>query len=115
MRSSVSAMFNIRLFTGTESEKEISGCSCPTAAVRCAFFAGLTFLQQARASPEGYAHFTLSGDYYNRALSGQYLSICDRGVEEPPFSVCLGLFLHKVGMRERGWGWAGKDETKVTA
>uniref|UniRef100_A0A4X1W826 Vacuolar protein sorting 13 homolog D n=1 Tax=Sus scrofa TaxID=9823 RepID=A0A4X1W826_PIG len=31
---------------------------------------GLNFLQHVRTSPEGYAHFTLSGDYYNRALSG---------------------------------------------
>lgn len=47
------------------------GCSCPAAAVRFAFLAGLNFLQHVRTSPEGYAHFTLSGDYYNRALSGQ--------------------------------------------
>ncbi|EGV98424.1 Vacuolar protein sorting-associated protein 13D, partial [Cricetulus griseus] len=33
-------------------------------------FSRLNFLQHIRTSPEGYAHFTLSGDYYNRALSG---------------------------------------------
>lgn len=33
---------------------------------------GLNFLQHVRANPEGYAHFTLSGDYYNRELSGKY-------------------------------------------
>ncbi|XP_045426585.1 vacuolar protein sorting-associated protein 13D isoform X9 [Pipistrellus kuhlii] len=33
-------------------------------------FSRLNFLQRVRTSPEGYAHFTLSGDYYNRALSG---------------------------------------------
>lgn len=32
---------------------------------------GLNFLQHLRANPEGYAHFTLSGDYYNRELSGE--------------------------------------------
>lgn len=44
----------------------------PTATVTFALLAGLNFLQHMRTSPEGYAHFTLSGDYYNRALSGQY-------------------------------------------
>ncbi|XP_023601544.1 vacuolar protein sorting-associated protein 13D isoform X9 [Myotis lucifugus] len=33
-------------------------------------FSRLNFLQRVRTSPEGHAHFTLSGDYYNRALSG---------------------------------------------
>lgn len=32
--------------------------------------AGLNFLQNLRANPEVKAHFTLSGDYYNRELSG---------------------------------------------
>lgn len=35
------------------------------------FSTGLNFLQHLRTSPEGYAHFTLSGDYYNRELSGE--------------------------------------------
>lgn len=43
-----------------------------TSVVRFASVAGLNFLQHIRTSPEGYAHFTLSGDYYNRALSGEY-------------------------------------------
>uniref|UniRef100_A0A493TDW8 Vacuolar protein sorting 13 homolog D n=1 Tax=Anas platyrhynchos platyrhynchos TaxID=8840 RepID=A0A493TDW8_ANAPP len=34
------------------------------------FLAGLNFLQNLRANPEVKAHFTLSGDYYNRELSG---------------------------------------------
>ena len=52
------------------SAKESFGCSRPTIAIRFVFIAGLNFLQHVRTSPEGYAHFTLSGDYYNRALSG---------------------------------------------
>lgn len=32
---------------------------------------GLNFLQHLKTSPESYAHFTLSGDYYNRELSGE--------------------------------------------
>lgn len=48
---------------------------CPITAVRFALIAGLNFLQHVRTSPEGYAHFTLSGDYYNRALSGLYKHI----------------------------------------
>ncbi|XP_042810142.1 vacuolar protein sorting-associated protein 13D isoform X8 [Panthera leo] len=42
-------------------------CDVPLAELT---FSRLSFLQHVRTSPEGYAHFTLSGDYYNRALSG---------------------------------------------
>ncbi|XP_074831975.1 intermembrane lipid transfer protein VPS13D isoform X2 [Carettochelys insculpta] len=42
-------------------------CDVPLAELT---FSRLNFLQHVRASPEGYAHFTLSGDYYNRELSG---------------------------------------------
>ncbi|XP_066231199.1 intermembrane lipid transfer protein VPS13D isoform X2 [Saccopteryx leptura] len=42
-------------------------CDVPLAELT---FSRLNFLQHVRASPEGHAHFTLSGDYYNRALSG---------------------------------------------
>ncbi|KAF6112214.1 vacuolar protein sorting 13-like protein D [Phyllostomus discolor] len=42
-------------------------CDVPLAELT---FSRLNFLQHIRTSPEGYAHFTLSGDYYNRALSG---------------------------------------------
>ncbi|XP_060026866.1 intermembrane lipid transfer protein VPS13D isoform X2 [Erinaceus europaeus] len=42
-------------------------CDVPLAELT---FARLNFLQRVRMSPEGYAHFTVSGDYYNRALSG---------------------------------------------
>ncbi|XP_069335464.1 intermembrane lipid transfer protein VPS13D [Eulemur rufifrons] len=42
-------------------------CDVPLAELT---FSRLNFLQHLRTSPEGYAHFTLSGDYYNRALSG---------------------------------------------
>uniref|UniRef100_A0A286Y024 Vacuolar protein sorting 13 homolog D n=1 Tax=Cavia porcellus TaxID=10141 RepID=A0A286Y024_CAVPO len=42
-------------------------CDVPLAELT---FSRLNFLQHVRSSPEGYAHFTLSGDYYNRALSG---------------------------------------------
>lgn len=42
-------------------------CDVPLAELT---FSRLNFLQHMRSSPEGYAHFTLSGDYYNRALSG---------------------------------------------
>uniref|UniRef100_A0A8C9DM70 Vacuolar protein sorting 13 homolog D n=1 Tax=Prolemur simus TaxID=1328070 RepID=A0A8C9DM70_PROSS len=42
-------------------------CDVPLAELT---FSRLNFLQHVRTSPEGYAHFTLSGDYYNRALSG---------------------------------------------
>ncbi|XP_073089325.1 intermembrane lipid transfer protein VPS13D isoform X8 [Manis javanica] len=42
-------------------------CDVPLAEIT---FSRLNFLQHVRTSPEGYAHFTLSGDYYNRALSG---------------------------------------------
>ncbi|XP_004411222.1 PREDICTED: vacuolar protein sorting-associated protein 13D [Odobenus rosmarus divergens] len=65
-----------RLISGVEVKAEsvcicfiddCMDCDVPLAELT---FSRLTFLQQARASPEGYAHFTLSGDYYNRALSG---------------------------------------------
>ncbi|XP_033375196.1 vacuolar protein sorting-associated protein 13D isoform X4 [Parus major] len=42
-------------------------CDVPLAELT---FSRLNFLQHLRTSPEGYAHFTLSGDYYNRELSG---------------------------------------------
>ncbi|EDL81065.1 vacuolar protein sorting 13D (yeast) (predicted), isoform CRA_b [Rattus norvegicus] len=42
-------------------------CDVPLAELT---FSRLNFLQHIRTNPEGYAHFTLSGDYYNRALSG---------------------------------------------
>uniref|UniRef100_A0A8D0BUC4 Vacuolar protein sorting 13 homolog D n=1 Tax=Salvator merianae TaxID=96440 RepID=A0A8D0BUC4_SALMN len=42
-------------------------CDVPLAELT---FSRLNFLQHLRASPEGFAHFTLSGDYYNRELSG---------------------------------------------
>ncbi|XP_047579572.1 intermembrane lipid transfer protein VPS13D isoform X3 [Lutra lutra] len=65
-----------RLISGVEVKAEsvcicfiddCMDCDVPLAELT---FSRVTFLQQARASPEGYAHFTLSGDYYNRALSG---------------------------------------------
>ncbi|XP_044308193.1 vacuolar protein sorting-associated protein 13D isoform X3 [Varanus komodoensis] len=42
-------------------------CDIPLAELT---FSRLNFLQHLRASPEGNADFTLSGDYYNRELSG---------------------------------------------
>uniref|UniRef100_A0A8C3LM71 Vacuolar protein sorting 13 homolog D n=1 Tax=Chrysolophus pictus TaxID=9089 RepID=A0A8C3LM71_CHRPC len=42
-------------------------CDVPLAELT---FSRLNFLQHLRANPEGCAHFTLSGDYYNRELSG---------------------------------------------
>ncbi|EDL29728.1 mCG140286, isoform CRA_b [Mus musculus] len=42
-------------------------CDVPLAELT---FSRLNFLQHIRTNPEGFAHFTLSGDYYNRALSG---------------------------------------------
>ncbi|XP_052031847.1 LOW QUALITY PROTEIN: intermembrane lipid transfer protein VPS13D [Apodemus sylvaticus] len=42
-------------------------CDVPLAELT---FSRLNFLQHVRTNSEGYAHFTLSGDYYNRALSG---------------------------------------------
>ncbi|XP_059722821.1 intermembrane lipid transfer protein VPS13D isoform X2 [Haemorhous mexicanus] len=42
-------------------------CDVPLAELT---FSCLNFLQHLRTSPEGYARFTLSGDYYNRELSG---------------------------------------------
>nr|XP_021397725.1 vacuolar protein sorting-associated protein 13D isoform X2 [Lonchura striata domestica] len=42
-------------------------CDVPLAEIT---FSCLNFLQHLRTSPEGYARFTLSGDYYNRELSG---------------------------------------------
>ncbi|NXG45301.1 VP13D protein, partial [Psilopogon haemacephalus] len=42
-------------------------CDVPLAELN---FSSLNFLQHLRASPEGCARFTLSGDYYNRELSG---------------------------------------------
>ncbi|NXO05389.1 VP13D protein, partial [Rhinopomastus cyanomelas] len=42
-------------------------CDVPLAELT---FSRLNFLQHLRANPDGYAQFTLSGDYYNRELSG---------------------------------------------
>ncbi|XP_072684413.1 intermembrane lipid transfer protein VPS13D isoform X8 [Canis lupus baileyi] len=65
-----------RLISGVEVKAEsvcicfiddCMDCDVPLAELT---FSRLTFLQHVRTSPEGYAHFTLSGDYYNRALSG---------------------------------------------
>ncbi|XP_064028260.1 intermembrane lipid transfer protein VPS13D isoform X6 [Pogoniulus pusillus] len=42
-------------------------CDVPLAELN---FSSLNFLQHLRANPEGCANFTLSGDYYNRELSG---------------------------------------------
>lgn len=69
VRSSVVAVTNISLMGFVCKRKFWS--FCPGSAVSFAFIAGLNFLQRVRTSPEGYAHFTLYGDYYNRALSGQ--------------------------------------------
>lgn len=101
------------LFNGLCLQKSF-GCSCPSAAVSFAFVAGLNFLQHIRTSPEGYAQFTLSGDYYNRALSGRFkrVSLWDLNNNT---NICLGLFLHKFYMREWGWGRARKDQKQVTA
>ncbi|XP_029801769.1 vacuolar protein sorting-associated protein 13D [Suricata suricatta] len=65
-----------RLISGVEVKAEsvcvcfiddCMDCDVPLAELT---FSRLSFLQHIRTSPEGYAHFTLSGDYYNRALSG---------------------------------------------
>lgn len=65
-----------RLISGVEMKAEsvcicfiddCMDCDVPLAELT---FSRLNFLQHVRTSPEGYAHFTLSGDYYNRALSG---------------------------------------------
>uniref|UniRef100_A0A4X1W290 Vacuolar protein sorting 13 homolog D n=1 Tax=Sus scrofa TaxID=9823 RepID=A0A4X1W290_PIG len=65
-----------RLLSGVEMKAEsvcicfiddCMDCDVPLAELT---FSRLNFLQHVRTSPEGYAHFTLSGDYYNRALSG---------------------------------------------
>ncbi|XP_071432103.1 intermembrane lipid transfer protein VPS13D isoform X4 [Pithys albifrons albifrons] len=55
-------------------------CDVPLAELT---FSRLNFLQHLRTSPEGYAHFTLSGDYYNRELSGW-----EPFVEPWPCSLC---------------------------
>uniref|UniRef100_A0A670ZLE6 Vacuolar protein sorting 13 homolog D n=1 Tax=Pseudonaja textilis TaxID=8673 RepID=A0A670ZLE6_PSETE len=66
----------LRLVSGVEVKAEnicicfiddCMDCDVPLAELT---FSRLNFLQHLRASPEGYAHFTLSGDYYNRELSG---------------------------------------------
>ncbi|XP_077168382.1 intermembrane lipid transfer protein VPS13D isoform X2 [Paroedura picta] len=66
----------LRLISGVEVKAEsicicfiddCMDCDVPLAELT---FSRLNFLQHLRASPEGYAHFTLSGDYYNRELSG---------------------------------------------
>ncbi|XP_015283767.1 PREDICTED: vacuolar protein sorting-associated protein 13D [Gekko japonicus] len=66
----------LRLISGVEVKAEsicicfiddCMDCDVPLAEFT---FSRLNFLQRLRASPEGYAHFTLSGDYYNRELSG---------------------------------------------
>ncbi|KAB0342705.1 hypothetical protein FD754_019631, partial [Muntiacus muntjak] len=65
-----------RLISGVEMKAEsvcicfiddCMDCDVPLAELT---FSRLNFLQHVRTSPEGHAHFTLSGDYYNRALSG---------------------------------------------
>ncbi|XP_059944975.1 intermembrane lipid transfer protein VPS13D isoform X1 [Mesoplodon densirostris] len=65
-----------RLISGVEMKAEsvcicfiddCMDCDVPLAELT---FSRVNFLQHVRTSPEGYAHFTLSGDYYNRALSG---------------------------------------------
>uniref|UniRef100_A0A8C3W7P5 Vacuolar protein sorting 13 homolog D n=1 Tax=Catagonus wagneri TaxID=51154 RepID=A0A8C3W7P5_9CETA len=65
-----------RLISGVEMKAEsvcicfiddCMDCDVPLAELT---FSRLNFLQRVRTSPEGHAHFTLSGDYYNRALSG---------------------------------------------
>lgn len=73
LRSSVLAVTNIPL-KGFVCKRKFWSFR-PSSAVSFAFIAGLNFLQRVRTSPEGYAHFTLSGDYYNRALSGQFKHI----------------------------------------
>ncbi|XP_063173560.1 intermembrane lipid transfer protein VPS13D isoform X1 [Candoia aspera] len=66
----------LRLISGVEVKAEsicvcfiddCMDCDVPLAELT---FSRLNFLQHLRSNPEGYAHFTLSGDYYNRELSG---------------------------------------------
>ncbi|XP_053136918.1 intermembrane lipid transfer protein VPS13D isoform X2 [Hemicordylus capensis] len=66
----------LRLISGVEIKAEsicicfiddCMDCDVPLAELT---FSSLNFLKHLRATPEGYAHFTLSGDYYNRELSG---------------------------------------------
>ncbi|XP_070615164.1 intermembrane lipid transfer protein VPS13D isoform X2 [Erythrolamprus reginae] len=66
----------LRLVSGVEVKAEsicicfiddCMDCDVPLAELT---FSRLNFLQHLRASPEGYAHFTLFGDYFNRELSG---------------------------------------------
>lgn len=82
---SLSLASNSRESQGTVTAQLISGVEIKAESVCICFiddcmdrdvplaeltFSRLNFLQHVRTSPEGYAHFTLSGDYYNRALSG---------------------------------------------
>ncbi|KAM7098121.1 intermembrane lipid transfer protein VPS13D isoform 3-T4 [Molossus nigricans] len=82
---SLSLASNSRESQGTVTDQLISGVEIKAESVCICFiddcmdrdvplaeltFSRLNFLQHVRTSPEGYAHFTLSGDYYNRALSG---------------------------------------------
>ncbi|XP_054856929.1 intermembrane lipid transfer protein VPS13D isoform X2 [Eublepharis macularius] len=66
----------LRLISGVEIKAEsicicfIDDCMDSDVPLAELTFSRLNFLQHLRASPEGYAHFTLSGDYYNRELSG---------------------------------------------
>ncbi|XP_066494000.1 intermembrane lipid transfer protein VPS13D [Tiliqua scincoides] len=66
----------LRLISGIEIKAEsicicfiddCMDCDVPLAELT---FSHLNILKHLRASPEGYAHFTLSGDYYNREFSG---------------------------------------------
>ncbi|XP_006866437.1 PREDICTED: vacuolar protein sorting-associated protein 13D isoform X2 [Chrysochloris asiatica] len=82
---SLSLASNSRASQGTVSAQLLSGVEIKAESVCLCFiddcmdcdvplaeltFSRLNFLQHVRTSLEGYAHFTLSGDYYNRALSG---------------------------------------------
>ncbi|XP_029434245.1 vacuolar protein sorting-associated protein 13D isoform X2 [Rhinatrema bivittatum] len=66
----------VRRFSGVEIKAEsicicfiddCMDCDVPLAELT---FSRLNFLQHVGCSPEGFAQFTLSGDYYNRELSG---------------------------------------------
>ncbi|XP_043780097.1 vacuolar protein sorting-associated protein 13D isoform X5 [Cervus elaphus] len=84
-RTSLSLASNSQQSQGAASARLISGVEMKAESVCICFiddcmdcdvplaeltFSRLNFLQHVRTSPEGHAHFTLSGDYYNRALSG---------------------------------------------
>uniref|UniRef100_A0A8C6W485 Vacuolar protein sorting 13D n=1 Tax=Nannospalax galili TaxID=1026970 RepID=A0A8C6W485_NANGA len=73
-------------------------CDVPLAELT---FSRLNFLQHIRTTPEGYAHFTLSGDYYNRALSGQPAP--PRPASTPPLNVFLESFLDQYISTKESW------------